>query len=221
MTSLPATTAVTYSRAAFDRSSEHVLGAAKQWQMARVTFRVAAAASSSLAPSSSTAFRIPSLAAARTSASPRRRSIAMHAATPAPMLCPVSSSSNVGLFAIALAAGAICVCTTCHALATTPACAHPPQNGTDVQHASVSKSSSCAVPRIATTTVFAPRSMATYDAGENVSVLQFALTMSAGSIPALLAAAAVTSSPALLNPDMTSCFSPPTNPFCMITASAP
>mmetsp|Transcript_3647 Transcript_3647/g.14896 ORF Transcript_3647/g.14896 Transcript_3647/m.14896 type:complete len:210 (-) Transcript_3647:746-1375(-) len=155
-------------------------------------------------------------AASMMSASPERTSIVRIAATPAPMLCPVKMSPNPGFLASAAAAGPICFLTTCQALATIPACAQPPENGTLVEHASVSRSPPVTVPLTATTTARAATSTATYDAGENARVHQSAETISSGATPALLAAASVaffsTASP---SPATNAACTAPTNPCAL------
>ena len=198
------------------RSMEHTLGAAKQWHRADAIALVALSLPSLLASPRFTTSSISFSAAAIMSASPERTSIVRIAATPAPMLCPVNTKPNPGFWASAAAAGPICFLTTCHALATIPACAHPPKNGTLVEHASVSRSPPVTVPLTATTTLLYVLSTATYDAGENARVHQSAETMSFASMPALRAAASVaflsTASP---SPDVNAALTAPTNPCAL------
>ena len=83
------------------------------------------------------------------------------AATPAPMLCPVTRNAYPGLFTSAAAAAGSCVLHTWYADMTMPLCAQPPRNGVLVLTASVSRSPVLTVPRMASTTVAPSRSTAT------------------------------------------------------------
>ena len=171
MTSFPATTETVCFRALRLRSSEHTEGAAKQWHRTARTAAMAPSARPTLNdPSASSRSRKSSSpppafclfasasfaafsAAASTSASPLCTSMARIAATPAPMLCPVTRKLNPGLFTSAAAAFGSCVLHTWYADMTMPLCAQPPRKGVEVLTASVSRSPVLTVPLIASTTV--------------------------------------------------------------------
>mmetsp|Transcript_5366 Transcript_5366/g.18052 ORF Transcript_5366/g.18052 Transcript_5366/m.18052 type:complete len:246 (+) Transcript_5366:1066-1803(+) len=130
-------------------------------------------------------------AANLTSSSSLWSNMATQAATPPPMLWPVTSNVNVGCFASDVASAGAMRFNTCHADATIPACAQPPKNGTLELLTSVNASCASHVPRIESTTTPSAASTATNALGENSVPVQSASIISVGAIPALFAHASV------------------------------